>query len=443
METLNYLWDFLLRDETHERVFRVIADELSFVQDYYFSSLPVSYSKYWLPILSISISLLTITYCILATRFIMMGLIFNWKTKYRHQLRCRFWCNEGHLISDRQDKNFGSFVFDDISLFFLIILVVLAEVKYIASYICSNWTKVALICHYINHAALQQSFCMRKCFGFLLQCNWERILKHWDEKMGQSSILVVNPRTTPLVLLRRLLRLPDLDRSVEIPDAVKVSIFDTLQRYRQHNWHRLGNGTESLRRSPERNRFLLFCHRTTSDTILTWHIATCILELYQNGGQDFQPNSNHKVTSTHLSRYCTYLMAWSPDLLPDDDEWSKSLYEAVKEDSKRALVGFSALALESEYEQVVRLLGEHLEHEVLRNGVRLAEQLVELTEGEAWMMLAEFWSEMILYIAPSENVRGHLGAIARGGELITLLWALLTHAGIMRWPADTGGTAIA
>jgi hypothetical protein len=106
-------------------------------------------------------------------------------------------------------------------------------------------------------------------------------------------------------------------------------------------------------------------------------------------------------------------------------------------------VGFSALALESEYEQVVRLLGEHLEHEVLRNGVRLAEQLVELTEGEAWMMLAEFWSEMILFIAPSENVRSHLGAIARGGELITLLWALLTHAGIMRWPADAGGTAIA
>jgi len=137
-------------------------------------------------------------------------------------------------------------------------------------------------------------------------------------------------------------------------------------------------------------------------------------------------------------------MAWSPDLLPDDDEWSKSLYEAVKEDAKRAVVGFSALAPESEYEQVVRLLSDNsLKNEVLRNGVRLAGQLVELTEGEAWMMLAEFWSEMILYITPSENVKGHLGAIARGGELITFLWALLTHAGIRSWPADVAGTAIA
>ena len=443
--TPNFFWNFLLGDGNHERVFQVIADELSFIQDYYFSSLPVSYSKYWLPMLSVSISLLSITYCILATRFIIMGLLSNWKTKYSHQLRCHFWCKERHLISNSQDTNFGSFLFDDISLFFLIALVVIAEVRYIESYIFSNWTKVALICHYINHAALQHSVCMRKCFGFLLRCKW-KLMKHGGEKMGQSSVLVVHPRRTALVLLRRLLCLPDLDRSVKIPDAVKVSIFDTLRHYRQHNWHQLGNGTESLSRSSVRKRFLLFCSRNSaSDTILTWHIATCILELYQHGqGQGFQADSNHKVTATHLSRYCTYLMAWSPDLLPDDDEWSKSLYEAVKEDAKRALVGFSALAPESEYEQVVRLLSDNsLKNEVLRNGVRLAEKLVELTEGEAWMMLAEFWSEMILYIAPSENVRGHLGAIARGGELITLLWALLTHAGIRSWPADAAGTAIA
>ena len=111
--------------------------------------------------------------------------------------------------------------------------------------------------------------------------------------MGQSSVLVVHPRTTPLVLLRCLLGLPDLDRSVKIPNAVKASIIHILRSYR-HEWHRLGNGMESLRNS-------------TSDTILTWHIATRILELYQHGqGQGFQANFNHKVTATHLSRYCTY-----------------------------------------------------------------------------------------------------------------------------------------
>ena len=89
--TPNFFWKhFLLQSREgnhHARVFGVIADELSFIPDYYFSSLPISYSKHWMPIVSVSISLLSITYCILATIFIMMGLISNWKSKYNHQLR--------------------------------------------------------------------------------------------------------------------------------------------------------------------------------------------------------------------------------------------------------------------------------------------------------------------------------------------------------------------
>lgn len=54
-----------------------------------------------------------------------------------------------------------------------------------------------------------------------------------------------------------------------------------------------------------------------------------------------------------------------------------------------------------------------------------------------WELLTRFWSEMILYIAPSDNLDAHAEAIARGGELITLIWALLTHIGIVDRPDDT------
>ena len=65
------------------------------------------------------------------------------------------------------------------------------------------------------------------------------------------------------------------------------------------------------------------------------------------------------------------------------------------------------------------------------------------SEGEeaAWAMLAGFWAEMILYVSPSKNLRGHSMAIARGGELITLLWALLFHVGIVNRPGEPDFTA--
>uniref|UniRef100_A0A0A9AKH1 Uncharacterized protein n=1 Tax=Arundo donax TaxID=35708 RepID=A0A0A9AKH1_ARUDO len=104
------------------------------------------------------------------------------------------------------------------------------------------------------------------------------MMKHWDGKMGQCSVLMLHLRTTPFVLLRHLLHLPDQKRKTKIPAAVKVCIMDALRRSR--NGH-LSNGTAFLhRRSEVGKMFLWACNsKTTPDTILTWHIATSILEV--------------------------------------------------------------------------------------------------------------------------------------------------------------------
>jgi hypothetical protein len=130
------------------------------------------------------------------------------------------------------------------------------------------------------------------------------------------------------------------------------------------------------------------------------------------------------------------LVAYSPELLPDNEEWSNSLYKATKKGAERALRDAVPTAKpELEYRQLVELLSAAgSKHEVLKEGARLGEQLVELMKGEeeeaAWKALAGFWCEMILCLAPSDNLDGHAVAVARGGELITLLWALLTHVSI-------------
>jgi len=277
-------------------------------------------------------------------------------------------------------------------------------------------------------------------------------MKHWDGKMSQCSVLVLpSRRTSPLVLVRRLLPLPDHRKKVKVTAAVKVCIINALRSIINGS---LSNGVESLRRSQVGESFIWACDgKGTSDTILVWHIATCILEVKHPYGQDKRqgssPNldSDHKIVATHLSRYCAYLVTWCPELLPDNNAWSKSLYEAVKKDAECAVSGHASgrsSTPEDGYQKLVELLSANAKHEVLKNGVKLGKQLVETINDEetTWKLLADFWSEMILYVAPSENLKGHSEAIARGGELITLLWALLFHAGIVSRPGeDDGATA--
>jgi hypothetical protein len=64
---------------------------------------------------------------------------------------------------------------------------------------------------------------------------------------------------------------------------------------------------------------------------------------------------------------------------------------------------------EAEYKELGKLLKEGSNHSVLRNGVWLGNQLVELADDEetAWAILAGFWAVMVIYVAPSENLKGH------------------------------------
>lgn len=64
-------------------------------------------------------------------------------------------------------------------------------------------------------------------------------------------------------------------------------------------------------------------------------------------------------------------------------------------------------------------------------GIQLGKQLEEIDHAERWKILADLWTEMILYIAPSDNAKDHIQNLANGGEFLTHLWALLSHAGIL------------
>jgi len=258
----------------------------------------------------------------------------------------------------------GSLYYDMVPLYLAIAVLVLAEAREIVSYICSNWTKVALICHHVNQACWQRSRVVQKCICSLLKYRRCKLVNNWDDKMKQCSVLVLRRRKTPL-LLRRLLRSLDRGKKVKVPNIVKAAIFETLKgsvwvctifllfalqilfqviymysclpsKCMEYNCLHCFIYLQCQCIEPPSSPVPLSQYgcsgRQPGYTILVWHIATSVFEVSQLP----QPSdSDHKTVATHLSRYCTYLVTSRPELLPDDAEWCRNLYDEVRKDADR------------------------------------------------------------------------------------------------------------
>ncbi|XBJ27752.1 hypothetical protein VPH35_004963 [Triticum aestivum] len=436
MKVSNFIRHLLLTDSDDERVLGVIAHELSFLHDYYYTSIPISYSRRWLPILSISVSLSSIGYCLIAIVYCV--LVFSGPDGCQigyHRVYCHSPSDTMYIPIDEMrlgELYQGILYFDLLPVYLLAALVVLVEVREITSCTCSNWTKVALICGYVTHTSWRRSLIVGKCIGLVLSSRC-KLLGSWEDKMNQCSILVVHPSINPMVILRLIFHLPDHKKKV--PRVVKVAVVDAVRMFDPKKIrHRSNPGATPLRLQLQVGRELLWTFhgaKGVADAMLMCHVATSILAMASSQRQLL---SDHEIVATHLSRYCAYLVAYSPKLLPDDAVWCKSLYTAVKKDAERSLAdsGITISTSEMDYGRLVELLSMRSKHHVLRDGVELGWRLAELPEGEevAWKSLAEFWSETVVCIAAScDDMDEHAEAIARGGELITLLWALLYHVG--------------
>lgn len=85
----------------------------------------------------------------------------------------------------------------------------------------------------------------------------------------------------------------------------------------------------------------------------------------------------HAIPAIHLSRYCTYLVAYCPGLLPSNDEWCKKLYKDAKKEAERVLLAKARRAgSPAQLLQSLAVAGDS-ENEVLKNGTRLGMQLTE------------------------------------------------------------------
>uniref|UniRef100_A0A0D3ENC2 DUF4220 domain-containing protein n=1 Tax=Oryza barthii TaxID=65489 RepID=A0A0D3ENC2_9ORYZ len=328
----------------------------------------------------------------------------------------------------------------------LLVAVVFIEVWDTVAGVCSNWTKMALLGHYIRHEPLwRRCRCAHAVLDAVLRF---RPARRWRDKIGQNSVL--EPRRfcrRSGLLSTKLYGCSGLIRSVEVSPAVKDAVLRSLMS----GYGRLNGGSAAERRVGGKVDLLWYGSRkrwandggdciSTTDIILSWHVATRLHEMRCSQQASAAASSSDMTVACHLSYYCPYLVAAAPELLPDSLAWTKKRYKEVSADVVSALGkdGAAGERTAQRYEFFIRNLSTGARDKVLRRGVeiarRLEEECIAEDEASAWLFLSDFWSEMMLYVAPSENIKGHVEAMARGGEFVTLVWALLLHAGVTTRP---------
>jgi hypothetical protein len=128
-------------------------------------------------------------------------------------------------------------------------------------------------------------------------------------------------------------------------------------------------------------------------------------------------------------------MAFVPELLPDDELDTRIIFEVARCNAQNMFP--KDMALPELYRTMRTCNMQPSDERILTNGFLLGQQLEEIADDMHWKILVDFWTEMMLYIAPSTNAKAHIEHLANGGEFLTHLWALLLHAGILEREQNT------
>jgi hypothetical protein len=141
------------------------------------------------------------------------------------------------------------------------------------------------------------------------------------------------------------------------------------------------------------------------------------------------------IVANALSKYCAYLVVFAPRFLPDNSYITKVIFDQVVQEARDVLNGCNSVR--SKYGKMMKISvgavkGDPGEN-IIKRGAVLAKHIRELSVDnvQRWEILADFWAEMMLFVTPSNDTTVHAKYLAKGGEFVTHLLALLSHAGIL------------
>ncbi|KAJ1257678.1 hypothetical protein BS78_10G014100 [Paspalum vaginatum] len=424
-----------------EELFRVVNDEVVFLSEYYHSVVPVVLASpffllanYFLVLAVVAVlCLMTVILCgngdaVYAFRSVGAD-NYTFHTGIGRIAVCLL------LKARHSPEAFFSIV--DLSITALLFVIYFyEEVWEFFVFLLSNWFMVSLVCNYIAKPHWRRSPYVRWAFQRII---WLRSkLNHGSLSFRQFSVLKLR---WPLGL-SFYSTLSLLLSKEPVPRNLKQSIVDYLL---DHDHDPLTNGKSALEKNYLSDKLSWACKSdSVSEVLLTWHIATCILEV-ECSQQTAAAWS--RTTAVRLSNYCAYLVAFHPELLPDNPEKAERVVQGMKAElggifrcweyylySHRARVKKIKEAVAAGEKK-----NEQSSGGVVRDGAKLAGLLLDEARSNGdqtvWKVLADVWTELIVFVAPSRDeklLKGHEDVLVHGGEFITVLWALATHIGVSR-----------
>ncbi|KAL6658350.1 hypothetical protein ACP70R_003936 [Stipagrostis hirtigluma subsp. patula] len=274
----------------------------------------------------------------------------------------------------------------------------------------------------------------------------ERHIRHnqgslWKDKMGQYSLIEDYDRRSlkkafitwikkyilSQVSPRFMKYHPIEEKEVSVPDSVRRLVARTLRGINGPPT----NGTRSLSMNSLADDLSWTCRQEShTHTILIWHIATWYCDMF--APEVTRRPSSHEVATT-LSGYCAYLVAFHPDFLPESSIETRITLQTILQEAQD-LLGRKRMCMEEKRRRIreLELPEDETSLSTFQKGVRLGRHLEQLSTLQRWKLMAEFWAETILYIAPSDKVTEHIEQLAKGGEFVTHIWAMLSNAGILK-----------
>uniref|UniRef100_A0A0D9XK68 DUF4220 domain-containing protein n=1 Tax=Leersia perrieri TaxID=77586 RepID=A0A0D9XK68_9ORYZ len=389
------------------------------------------------------------------------------------------------------------------------------EMIEIASYVLSDWTKVLIVCKYIQRPWWLRGPVMAKLLKLL--CRYS-LVRRWNGKIGQHNLIFARHRrfTFAVTCLTEDIQesifgyLSTLENQSDIKPSNKGSYVDRALKLLQESQQKddLENAiTNELKQLQGEE-----VHR-----ILLWHIATCYCEchLAKKGNrakraaltgpfiQESKLESSqygwtssctqHYITAVRLSQYCAHLLKNPPPFVPGNDVIITAVLTEVTRETCEDLKGCSsisqtfqileAMANDQDFkgstgkeankveqgsmsnEACEDAQGDKEANEdargsittdanqdeqgsstgkeandagkgrtLLKMGSVLGQKLIDATDGNdelRWMFLEELWVGFVLHLAEFTKPSKHKIYLSRGGDFMTHLWALLSHAGLL------------